>query len=124
MVFELIKIAPIRDIELDYDRIVFKVRAADVLDLDNSSDMWLFFKTLIDGGAKKLLVNMEGLDFIDSSGIGILIKAAKLIRSNRGDISLFNVPERIDMIFKPVELRKFIKMFDTEKEAITYFRMI
>jgi anti-sigma B factor antagonist len=123
MVFEIIKISKILDDVIDYDRIIFKSIAADVLDLDNAESLWIILMVLINGGARKIILDMQGLDFIDSSGIGIIIKTAQLVRSKKGEICLIKVPPRIDTIFKPVGLNRFIKMFDTEEKGVNYLKL-
>jgi anti-sigma B factor antagonist len=109
---------------VDYDTFIIRVMAAAVLDGHNAGDMSIFMKTLIQGGAKKVIMDMAGLDFIDSSGISVLIEAAKLLRQSKGDIALLNVPERVQIIIQPIKLNRFIKMFSTEDEVINYFKLI
>ena len=41
--------------------------------MDSAGDLRIFLRTLIGGGVKKIAVDMTGLDFIASSGIGVLI---------------------------------------------------
>jgi anti-anti-sigma factor len=67
---------------------------------------------------------MEGLDFIDSSGIGVVIEATKLLRQRKGDLALMRVPERIQTIFQPIKLNRFVRIFATEDEAAAFFRLV
>ena len=109
---------------VDYENIAFHVKAANVLDLGESDKMWTLIKTLIEGGAKYFVVDMAGLEFIDSSGIGVLINVAKLARVNKGDIIMMNVSSRIESIFNPIKLQRFIKIFNTQEEAHRYFQLL
>ena len=43
---------------------------------------------LIDGGAQRLMVDLSEMDFIDSSGLGVLVGALKRIRERSGDLEL------------------------------------
>ncbi len=113
-----------QDDTFDYDDIVLVVRAADVMDMDNAVTMLIFLKTMIPGGMRKVLVDMEGLEFIDSSGIGVVIEATKLIRQGKGDLALMRVPERIQTIFQPIRLNRFVRIFATEDEAAAFFRLV
>lgn len=113
-----------KDDTIDYDSFIVRLLAADVMDMDNSGDMLLFMKTIIRGGMKKILIDMSGLEFIDSSGISVLIESAKLLRQLKGDIVLVGVPERIHTIFQPVKLNRFIKIFASLDEVVNYFRVI
>ncbi|TFH43532.1 MAG: anti-sigma factor antagonist [Chrysiogenales bacterium] len=124
MVSRILYLVRRQDDVVNYDEIVLKVRAADVMDMDNSDALWTFLKTMILGGIKKVMVDMEGLDFIDSSGIGVLIESAKLLRQGQGDIALLNVPERIQTIFQTIKLNRFIKIFASEEDGLSFFRLV
>ncbi len=105
-----------------YDNFIVRVMAADMLDMDNAGDMRVFLITLIKGGVKKIVIDMTGLEFIDSSGLGVLIDAAKHLRQQGGDIVILSMPERVQVIVQPVRLNRFIKMFEREDEVIYFFR--
>jgi anti-anti-sigma factor len=110
-----------KDETVDYNSFVVVIRAADVMDMDGLDGMRVIMKTLVAGGVRKIAVDMEKLTFIDSPGIAVLIEAAKLLRQNRGDIVLFNVPSRIRTIFQPVRLNRFISCFENEGDVRGYF---
>lgn len=110
-----------RDESVDYNSLVVVIRAADVMDMDGVDDVRVFMRTLAAGGVKKIAVDMEKLTFIDSSGISVLIEAAKLLRQKGGDIVLFNVSSPIKTIFQPVRLTRFISCFESESDVRTYF---
>ncbi len=124
MLCEILEIIPARGDEVDPGKIIFKIKTANIMDLDRTDDIWLFIQTIIEGGARKLVIDMLNLDFIDSYGIGTLINAAKLIRGMDGDIVLINVSNRIESIFKPINLNRFIKIFSEEEEAVSFFRSL
>jgi anti-sigma B factor antagonist len=124
MIFNVLHIIKRPDDIVDYDTIIIRLMATAILDGNNAGDMSIFMKTLIQGGAKKVIVDMTGLDFIDSSGISVLIEAAKMLRQIKGDIALINVPERVQVIIQPIKLNRFIKMFNTEDEVINFFKLV
>ncbi|MBP7737859.1 MAG: STAS domain-containing protein [Spirochaetes bacterium] len=110
--------------DVHYDNFIVRVMAADMLDMDNAGDMRVFLLTLVKGGVKKIVIDMTGLDFIDSSGIGVLIDAAKHLRQRGGDIVILSMPERVHIIVQPVRLNRFIKFFEREDEVIYFFRHV
>jgi anti-sigma B factor antagonist len=124
MTLEILRITRLREDTINYPNLVFMFRAADVLDLDGARDLHAACVTLIEGGAKKILIDMEGLDFIDSSGIGALIGIAKLVRSRKGDIAIMRVPPQIELIFNPVNLQRFISFRESLEEAMNFFRFV
>ncbi|HOT46971.1 MAG TPA: STAS domain-containing protein [Spirochaetota bacterium] len=124
MMTDILHLVKHHDDAIHYDSFVVRVMAADVLDMDSAGDLRVFLRTLIGGGVTKIAVDMTGLDFIDSSGIGVLIEAAKHLRQRGGDVALLAVPERVRVIVQPVRLNRFIKMFDTVDEVKNFFRHI
>jgi anti-sigma B factor antagonist len=122
--FEIIKISPVSTEKIDYTTIVFKTTLPQKIDIDNSKDLWIYFKTLISGGAKKIFVDLKKVEYIDSSGIGVFINSAKLIRKQNGDIVLANVSEEVRNIFRVINLDEFIKIYNSEVEAINSFRYV
>lgn len=121
MVSRILYLTKRKDETIDYNSLVVVIRAVDVMDMDGVGDMSIFIRTLVTGGAKKIAVDMEKLTFIDSSGIAVLIEAAKMLRQNRGDIVLLNVPSRIRTIFNPIRMNRFISCFESESDVRTYF---
>ena len=121
---ELLKLSPRKnDTDLKASDFIFKIGVADVFNMGSSDQLWLYCKTVVSGGVRKIVVDMEGLIFIDSGGIGVIINIAKFIRVLKGEIALVNVPERILNIFKPVQLGRFIKIFDSEDEVFIFFNV-
>lgn len=43
---------------------------------------------IIDGGAKRVTLDLGSMDFIDSSGLGVLVGALKRVRERDGDVEL------------------------------------
>lgn len=121
---EILKLAPVEKNNIDYDMLVFKIKTARRIDLDNSKEFVIIFSTLSKGGGKKILIDCHDLEYIDSSGIGTIIAGAKQVRQKGGDLIIANVTSDIMSIFKIVNLHEFIKIFTTDGEAINHFRVI
>jgi anti-anti-sigma factor len=121
---EIIKISSLASEIINYDTLIFKVTIPKKLEMENSSMLWVLLKTIIEGGVKKILINMKDVEYIDSSGIGTLINAVKLTRKKNVDIVLSNVSVEIKKIFNVVSLQDFITLFPSEVEAINHFRFV
>jgi anti-anti-sigma factor len=113
-----------QDDTVDFDNSIFRLMAANVMDADRAGEMSLFLKTLIAGGARKVVVDLKGLEFIDSFGISVIIEAAKMLRQREGDIALLDVPDRIQKIFQPIKLNRFLKIFSSEDEVRSFFKLV
>lgn len=77
------------------------------------------FTNLIEQDTKFLIVNIGDVSFLDSSGLGKIIKAYKEIsRKNGGKVAVAGAEEKIRKIFEITATDRFIKLFGTEEEAV------
>ena len=76
---------------------------------------------LIDAGKIRIIIDLKHVEWMNSSGLGILIGAITTLRNNGGKMILANVSERIENLLK---ITKLISVFEIEKDvdkAITAF---
>lgn len=76
------------------------------------------FKNLINEGKKKIIVNLEKVSWINSTGLGILISGYTTVRRAGGDLVLTHVSDRIESILYVTKLNLLFKAFDNEEEAV------
>ncbi len=124
MIVEVEKIKQTSEEAIDYNITVFKIKLTKKVVLQNAHELSAVLNALIMGGALKIIINLQNLTTIDSTGIGVLINYAKLIRKNNGDIVLCNVTSEIYQILNVISLEKFINIHITEVEAINSFRYL
>jgi anti-sigma B factor antagonist len=75
-----------------------------------------------DGGKYKLVVNMEGLEYMSSAGFRALLAAQRNCRRyNRGEVVLANVPERIREALELAGFTELFKTFDDSLMAVGHF---
>jgi anti-sigma B factor antagonist len=75
-----------------------------------------------DGGKYKLVVNMEGLEYMSSAGFRALLAAQRNCRRyNRGEVVLSNVPERIREALELAGFTELFKTFDDSLMAVGHF---
>lgn len=67
----------------------------------------------------QVMVNLEAVSFMDSSGLGMLISLYKEVNENQGKIVFFNVQEYIMKLLKLVNLDKIFLLADTREEALS-----
>jgi len=71
----------------------------------------------VDGGCTRILVDLEGVGFIDSSGLGVLVSGLRRVKENNGSIRLVCTKENILKIFRITGLDKVFPIFGTLDEA-------
>jgi anti-sigma B factor antagonist len=73
---------------------------------------------LVSSGAYHLVVDMEGVEFLDSTGLGVLVGGLKRVRAHEGSLKLVCTQERILKIFRITGLTKVFPIFDTVEAAL------
>lgn len=73
--------------------------------------------SLIDRGKYNIVVNLEEVRYIDSTGLGVLIGALKKLREHSGNITLVCSNPQIKKIFQITGLVKIFGIFKSEEEA-------
>jgi len=73
---------------------------------------------LVEGGAKDIVVDMDRVDFLDSTGLGVLVGGLKRVKSNEGEMKLVVTQDRIMKIFDITGLAKVFPVFGSLEEAL------
>ena len=73
---------------------------------------------LVDQGKFKIIVDLEEVDFMDSSGLGVLVGGLKRVRSHDGAIALICTQENILKIFRITGLVKVFPIFENREQAV------
>ena len=78
-------------------------------------------KTLIHEGCHNVIVNMERVSWVNSTGLGILISGYTTLKKSGGELKLLNVSDRIQNIFIVSKLFTVFESFQDEDEAVRSF---
>ena len=73
---------------------------------------------LVAQGSNQIIVDLDSVDFLDSTGLGVLVGALKRVRSNDGDLHLVCTQARIRKVFEVTGLTKVFQLFDSVDEAV------
>ncbi|NYI05621.1 anti-sigma factor antagonist [Allostreptomyces psammosilenae] len=74
---------------------------------------------LVNDGNYHLIVNMEAVDFLDSTGLGVLVGGLKRVRAHEGSLRLVCNQERILKIFRITGLTKVFPIHTSVDEAVS-----
>lgn len=77
---------------------------------------------LVDGGKKKILLNLGGVKNIDSSGIGELIANYTTVSRDGGQLKLLNLTDKIQNLLVITKLLTVFDAYDNEPEALNSFK--
>ena len=73
---------------------------------------------LVSKNSYQLIVNLEKVGFLDSTGLGVLVGGLKRVRAHDGSLDLVCTQERILKIFKITGLTKVFGIYQTVDQAI------
>lgn len=96
----------------------------DVVDLNGEIDVYTSPKVkdvigdLIDKGHYNLVINLEKVRYIDSTGLGVLIGGLKRVREHGGTVNLVCTNPQIKKIFDITGLVKIFGIYDDEDAAM------
>jgi anti-sigma B factor antagonist len=74
---------------------------------------------LVSDGKTQLVIDLEGVEFLDSTGLGVLVGGLKRVRSHEGELSLVCTQNRIMKVFEITGLTKVFPIFDSVDAATT-----
>ena len=78
--------------------------------------------SLIHQGQKKLLLNLEGVPYIDSAGLGEIVRTYTTVSRQGGNLKLVNLTKRITDLLSITKLLTVFETFDSEPDALKSFQ--
>ena len=72
-------------------------------------------------GAKNILLNLNGVTTIDSSGVGELVSSYTTVTNRGGKLKVVNLPPKVADILQVTQLITVFDVFDNEDEAVAAF---
>ena len=73
---------------------------------------------LVGEGHHQLVIDMENVDFLDSTGLGVLVGGLKKLRAHDGSMQLICTQERLLKIFRITGLAKVFAIHSSQSEAL------
>lgn len=74
-------------------------------------------KYLSDSKIKNIIVNLEKVKFMDSSGLGLLISLFKEVNEQQGEIVYFGIQDYVAKLLEMVKLNQIFKLAESHNEA-------
>lgn len=102
---------------------VHKADSHSVVDVKGEIDVYTAPKLreklieLVSEGSYDVVVNLEGVDFLDSTGLGVLVGALKRVKAHDGSLALVCTQDKILKIFKITGLTKVFPIHESVDEA-------
>jgi anti-sigma B factor antagonist len=79
-------------------------------------------RDLVPAGSKKILLNLAGVRYIDSSGIGELIANYTTVGRSGGQLKLLNLTDKVQDLLVITKLLTVFDVYENEAEALSSFK--
>ena len=80
-----------------------------------------YLKELLADGVSQLLLNLEGLDFVASTGLRVILATGKKLMATGGRLALCSLNPTVADVFRMSGFSQMFDVFDTEEEALASF---
>jgi anti-sigma B factor antagonist len=88
---------------------------------EESSELREKIKSLL-AKNKKIVLNLGGVSYIDSGGLGILVSLYTSARAAGGNIKLANLTQRVGDLLQITKLLTVFEVYEGEQKAIDSFK--
>jgi anti-sigma B factor antagonist len=79
-------------------------------------------RRLLEEGKKRILLNLAGVNYIDSSGIGELVSSYTAINKEGGQLKLLNLTQKLQDLLTITKLLTVFDVYESESEALESFK--
>jgi anti-sigma B factor antagonist len=79
-------------------------------------------RRVLEEGKTKILLNLAGVGYVDSSGIGELVSSYTAIGKEAGQLKLLNLTQKIEDLLAITKLLTVFDTYDSESEALTSYK--
>lgn len=108
---------------------IFRRQSGDIVILDVNGEIDLYnapeikdtINKLIEEKKYNVVINLDKVSYIDSSGIGALISSLSNLKKYQGGLKICNVSGSVRKVFELTKLTSFFEIYDSEQEAIAAF---
>ncbi len=78
--------------------------------------------SLVNRGFKKIVLNLAEVPYVDSAGLGEIVRTYTTVSRQAGSLKLLNLTKRISDLLSITKLLTVFETFDSENEAIKSFQ--
>jgi anti-sigma B factor antagonist len=76
----------------------------------------------VNAGRRNIVVDLRNVQWMNSSGLGILIGGVSAVRNHGGDLRLLNLNEKPRKVLEVTQLDRIFKIYSSEAEAVESFQ--
>ncbi len=103
---------------------VYVVELKGSLDTETSPLLQEELNEIIDEKTKAVLIDMKGVTYISSSGIGVIIGVKKKLKQKQANFAMIDLQPQIEKVFNAMKILPIVDIFDNMPEADQYIDQI
>ncbi|MEM7758475.1 MAG: STAS domain-containing protein [Cyanobacteria bacterium P01_A01_bin.40] len=92
------------------------IQPEGILDSINANNLRREILDVINSDIKVILVNLENISFMNSSGLGALVATLKSVKAAGGELALCSLNEQLRIIFELSKMERIFKVFQDQQE--------
>lgn len=79
------------------------------------------FRELLAQGSKKIVLNLAGVTYVDSAGLGELVGVYTTAKNQGGGVKLLNLQKKLNDLMQVTKLHTVFETYDDEEKAVNSF---
>jgi stage II sporulation protein AA (anti-sigma F factor antagonist) len=117
----------VKELKIEHETAAVTGQDVHILRLEGYVDAHTFTEfeeeltKLVEGGQYNLLLDLEKLTYINSTGLGLLMATFRQVRQYQGDLVIAKMSDKITNIFNLLGFSRLIHTYPTEQEALEKF---
>jgi anti-sigma B factor antagonist len=86
--------------------------------MSNAQETRLAIKALIEGGRIRLVLDLQNVGFIDSSGLSVLVSTMQVVQQRNGKVVLLGPSSGVRSLIELTRLHQMFEIFEDREAAI------
>jgi anti-anti-sigma factor len=108
-------------LQTDNIRAISVMRINGRVDSETAPELDDALAKLLQDNRNKIVLDLQGVDYISSAGLRAIVKAYQAARKSGGDLRLASVSTPVEVVLRTVGMMQMLQMFPTEQEATASF---
>jgi anti-sigma B factor antagonist len=106
----------------EFDRVVVVDPVGKLTLSDSRTQLRDLIHVLSNTGHKKFLLNLAGVDYMDSDGMGELVRCYSVVRQRGGEMKLAQLNKRVADLLQITRLNTLFEIYSEEQVALRTFQ--
>ena len=106
----------------EFDRVVVVDVVGKLTTTEGRTPLRDLIHVLSETGDKRFLLNLAGVDYVDSTGMGELVRCFSIVRQKGGEMKLLQVNKRVADLLQITRLNTIFEIYTEERVALGAFQ--